>query len=133
MSSYLVILNRTCGTGHSPLDGKSRYTHVISAGANYRSYKPELLCLHIDVHARSQERGIERWWGGGETAMHIQRTPWAPGTRLSVSFFALGDNNQRNKPTYDQQGCTSRGTRKRTTCLLNIHEIVRPYTCVCTW
>lgn len=59
--------------------------------------------------------------------MHIQRTSWAPGARLSLSFFALGDNNQRNKPTYDQQGCTLRGTRKQTTCLLNIHEIVRPY------
>lgn len=58
-------------------------------GANYRTYKPSAI-----------SRGAQA--KPGPRAMHIQRTP-GPGARGPQRR----DNNQRNKPTYDQQGYTS--------------------------
>lgn len=77
--------------------GPFSYRH----GANYRSYKPS------SISRRTQ-----------------------PGPRDAYSTDPLGqsprcDNNQRNKPTYDQQGYTSpvrAASVSRATCPLNIHE-----------
>lgn len=77
-------------------------------GANYRTYKPE---RHIAGHASK---------AGPPGAMHIQRIPQA---RRAGS--QRRDNNQRNKPTYDQQEYMSAvgpASVSRTTCTLNIHE-----------
>lgn len=77
-------------------------------GANYRTYKPE---RHIVGHASK---------AGPPEAMHIQRVP-----RVRRAGSQRRDNNQRNKPTYDQQEYMSAvgpASVSRTTCTLNIHE-----------
>lgn len=102
MSPHPVIVNRACGTGHSPLDGKSPYTHIISAGANYRSYKAELH-RHIDVHARSNERGgeseEERGEGGRGHLNAYSTDPLGPRSS-SFSFFLCTGRQQSAKQTH---------------------------------
>lgn len=88
------------------LSSARRRPSAYRYGANYRSYKPSAISWTTQ--------------SSGPQGDAYSTDPLSPAREAERC-----DNNQRNKPTYDQQGYTSAAgpaSVSRTTCPLNIHE-----------